>query len=103
MSQWMDGYMQRLSRVREKNASGGGQERVDLVHGLGKLTARERIAHILDEGSFEEIGSIVTDTRPSLDGNKRPDPSDGVVIGFGEIHGRPVALYVMDFTVMSGS
>ena len=103
MGEWIDGYMQRLSRVREKNRIGGGQDRVDLIHQLGKLTARERIAHILDEGSFEEIGSIVTDTRPSLDGKKRPDPSDGVVMGFGEIDGRPVALYVMDFTVMSGS
>ena len=88
MGEWIDGYMQRLSRVREKNRIGGGQDRVDLIHQLGKLTARERIAHILDEGSFEEIGSIVTDTRPSLDGKKRPDPSDGVVMGFGEIDGR---------------
>ena len=103
MGEWIDGYMQRLSRVREKNRIGGGQDRVDIIHALGKLTARERIAHILDEGSFEEIGSIVTDTRPSLDGKKRPDPSDGVVMGFGEIDGRPVALYVMDFSVMSGS
>ena len=103
MGEWIDGYMQRLSRVREKNRIGGGQDRIDLIHALGKLTARERIAHILDEGSFEQIGSIVTETRPSLDGKKRPDPSDGVVMGIGEIHGRPVALYVMDFTVMSGS
>jgi acetyl-CoA carboxylase carboxyltransferase component len=103
MGEWIDGYMQRLSRVRERNLIGGGRERLDLVHQLGKLTARERIAHILDQGSFEEIGSIVTDERPSPDGRKRPDPSDGVVMGFGEIEGRPVALWVMDFTVMSGS
>jgi acetyl-CoA carboxylase carboxyltransferase component len=103
MGEWMDGYMQQLSRVREKNRMGGGQDRIDRVHQLGKLTARERIQHILDEGTFEEIGSIVTDTRPPLDGRKRPDPSDGIVMGFGEIEGRPVALFAMDFTVMSGS
>ena len=88
----------------EKNRIGGGQDRVDLVHALGKLTARERIAHILDEGSFEEIGSIVTDIRPPLDGEKEARPlgwcGDGVR---KRTDGRPVALYVMDFTVMSGS
>ncbi len=103
MGDWMDGYMQQLAKVRERNQAGGGQDRIDLIHQLGKLTARERIEQILDAESFEEIGSIVRDTRPPLDGNKRPDPSDGIVMGFGKIDGRPVALYAMDFSVMSGS
>jgi len=70
---------------------------------LGKLTARERIEQILDAGSFEEIGSVVRDTRPPLDGKIRPDPADGIVMGFGKMAGQPVALYAMDFSVMSGS
>ncbi len=103
MGEWMDGYMQQLATVRQRNQEGGGQDRIDLIHKLGKLTARERIDQILDAGSFEEIGSVVRDTRPPLDGKKRPDPADGIIMGFGNVAGRPVALYVMDFSVMSGS
>ena len=103
MGDWMDGYMQQLAKVRQKNQKGGGQDRIDLIHKLGKLTARERIEQILDVGSFEEIGSVVRDTRPPLDGKIRPDPADGIVMGFGKVAGQPVALYAMDFSVMSGS
>ena len=103
MGDWMDGYMQQLAKVRQRNQEGGGQDRIDLIHKLGKLTARERIEQILDTGSFEEIGSVVRDTRPPLDGKKRPDPADGIVMGFGKAAGRPVALYALDFSVMSGS
>jgi acetyl-CoA carboxylase carboxyltransferase component len=103
MGQWMNGYLDRLSAVRQQNLDGGGQERIDLMHRLGKLTARERIARLVDSGSFEEFGSIVTDTRPSFDGKDRPSPSDGVIMGFASINQRPVVLYATDFTVMSGS
>jgi acetyl-CoA carboxylase carboxyltransferase component len=103
MGVWMDSYLERLEAVRRQNLEGGGKEYIDQIHQLNKLTARERIDRLLDEDTFEEIGSLVTDTRPPLDGKERPDPSEGVVMGFGRIDGRYVAVYAMDFSVMSGS
>ena len=103
MGKWMDGYLERLDRVRAENLTGGGDDRLDIQRGLGKLTARERISRLVDAGSFEEIGSLVTDSRPPFDGNSRLCPSDGVVMGFGKIHSRMVALCAMDFSIMSGS
>jgi len=99
----MDGYLERLDGVRAENLAGGGDARLDIQRGLGKLTVRERIARLVDEGSFEEIGSLVTDSRPPFDGKARPCPSDGVVMGFGKIDGRTTALCAMDFSIMSGS
>lgn len=103
MGTWMDGYLERLDGVRIQNLAGGGDDRLHIQRGLNKLTARERIARLVDVGSFEEIGSLVTDSRPSFDGKARPCPSDGVVMGFAKIVGRTVALCAMDFSVMSGS
>jgi len=103
MGKWMDGFLERLDRVRQENLQGGGSDRLQVQHQSGKLSARERINTLLDEGSFEEIGSLVRDMRPPFDGRKRPSPADGVVTGFGRINNRIVALYAMDFTVMSGS
>jgi acetyl-CoA carboxylase carboxyltransferase component len=103
MGKWMDGYLDKLSQVRRQNLDGGGTERIARVHQLDKLTARERIERLVDPDTFEEIGSIVTDSCPSDDGILRPSPSDGIVMGTGKINKRLVALYSMDFTVMSGS
>ena len=103
MGKWMDGYLEKLANVKEANIKGGGEDRAALMSQLGKLTARERIDKLLDKGSFEEIGSAVTDTRPSFDGKDRLSPSDGVVMGFGEVDGRSVMLYSIDYTVMSGA
>ena len=103
MGKWMDGYLERLDRVRHGNLAGGGDDRLDIQRGLNKLTARERIARLVDEGSFEEVGSLVTDSRAPFDGKPRPCPSDGVIMGFGKIHSRMAALCAMDFSVMSGS
>lgn len=103
MGKWMDGYLNKLAQVRRQNLNGGGSERIACVHHLGKLTARERIEHLVDPGTFEEIGSIVTDSCPAEDATKRPSPSDGIVMGFARINNRPAALYAVDFTVMSGS
>ncbi len=103
MGEWMDGYLERLERVRLENLAGGGEDRLDIQHDLNKLTARERIAHLADEGSFEEIGSLVTDSRPPFDGKSRPSPSDGVIMGVGRVDNRTAALCAMDFSVMSGS
>jgi methylmalonyl-CoA decarboxylase subunit alpha len=103
MGQWMDGYLSRLERVRQENLEGGGKKRLQEIRDLGKLGARERIEKLTDPGSFEEIGSLVRDGRPPYDGRKRPSPGDGVVMGFADVNGRPIAVYALDFSVMSGS
>jgi len=103
MGKWMDGYLNKLVKVREENLEAGGKERVELQHQLGKLTARERIDLLADTGTFEEIGSLVREFRLPLEGEGRPSPAEGVVIGLAKINGRPVMVYSMDFTVMSGS
>ncbi len=103
MGKWMDGYLERLERVGSENLAGGGAARIDIQRRLSKLTARERIAGLVDEGSFEEIGSLVTDSRAPFDGKTRPCPSDGVIMGFGKIQNRMAAVGAMDFSVMSGA
>jgi acetyl-CoA carboxylase carboxyltransferase component len=103
MGKWMDGYLERLERVRQENLAGGGTKRLQVQHQFGKLSARERIDQLLDPDSFEEIGSLVRDGRPPYDGRKRPSPADGLVMGTGQVRGRPVAVYAMDFSVLSGS
>ncbi len=103
MGKWMNGYLNKLARDRQENLEGGGKERFELQHQLGKLTARERIERLVDAGTFEEIGSIVRDTRPPFDGKFRSSPSDGVVMGFAEVSGRPITLFSLDFSIMSGS
>jgi acetyl-CoA carboxylase carboxyltransferase component len=103
MGQWINGYLDKLADVRRENLAGGRKGCIEQMHKLGKLTARERIERLVDPGSFEEIGSLVTDSRPPLDGKSRPAPSDGIVMGVARVDGAPISLYSMDFTVMSGS
>ena len=103
MGKWIDGYLDRLADVRRQNLAGGRTEGIEAMHRLGKLTARERIDHLVDPGTFEEIGSLVTDSRPPLDDRPRPAPSDGIIMGTARVNGATIALYAMDFTVMSGS
>ncbi len=103
MGEWMDGYLAKLFKDRQENLEGGGPDRIEIQHQLGKLTARERIDRLVDAGTFEEMGSVVRDMRPPLDERPRPSPSDGVVMGLAKIKGRPVMVYSMDFTVMSGA
>jgi acetyl-CoA carboxylase carboxyltransferase component len=103
MGKWMDTYLEKLHANRRENLEGGGQERIDIQHSLGKLTARERIECLADQGSFEEIGSLVREFRSGLEGEAKPSPSDGVVMGVAMVNGRPIMVYSLDFTVMSGS
>ena len=92
-----------LHKIRRHSRGGGGQKRVDQQHAKGKLTARERIALLLDENSFEELDPFVT--RWSADGapEGRRYPGDAVVTGYGQIHGRLIFVYAQDFTVLGGS
>ena len=103
MGEWMDSFLKRLTKNWEENQTGGGKECIEVQHGLGKLTARERIYWLVDPGSFEELGSLVRDPFIRFDKIPKPSPSDGVVMGMAKIKNRPVMVYSLDFTVMSGS
>jgi acetyl-CoA carboxylase carboxyltransferase component len=103
MGEWMNGYLAKLDQHRHESLAGGGQERIELQHALGKLTARQRIERLADPGTFEEIGSLTRMTQSIPDPAARPSPGDGVVMGTIKISGRQAMVYSMDFTVMSGS
>ena len=92
-----------LRRLNEEALLGGGQKRIDAQHQKGKLTARERIELLLDEGSFEEIGKLVTHRSTQFGLDTQKPLGDGVVTGYGKIHGRLVYVFSQDFTVMGGS
>ncbi|MCC6601518.1 MAG: acyl-CoA carboxylase subunit beta [Crocinitomicaceae bacterium] len=90
--------------IRTSDAlKGGGEKRIASQHNKGKLTARERIHFLLDEGSFEEIGMFVTHRSSNFGLDKEKYPGDGVVTGYGKIDGRLVYVFSQDFTVMGGS
>ena len=92
-----------LERRRSEARQGGGQERIDRQHERDKLTARERLDVLLDEGSFEEIGMFVRHQHTDFDLETRRPYGDGVVTGYGRIEGRLVYVYSQDFTVFGGS
>ncbi|AFU57136.1 acetyl-CoA/ propionyl-CoA carboxylase, carboxyltransferase subunit [Candidatus Nitrososphaera gargensis Ga9.2] len=93
--------IKRLATMKKSAESGGGNERIEAQHSKGKLTARERIALLLDEGTFVELDKYVT--------HRSDDPTlpkfygDGAVTGFGTIAGRQVFVFSYDFTVLGGS
>ena len=82
---------------------GGGQKRIDSQHKKGKLTARERLHFLLDEGSFEEIGMFVTHRSTEFGLDREKYLGDGVITGFGTVNGRLVYVFSQDFTVFGGS
>jgi propionyl-CoA carboxylase beta chain len=98
-----EALLQRLARMEAEAALGGGQARIDRQHELGKLTARERIDALLDEGSFMEIGAFVTHDCANFGMEKQKILGDGVVTGHGRIDGRLVYVFAQDFTVFGGS
>jgi propionyl-CoA carboxylase beta chain len=96
----------RLEEVRRRHANaeaGGGPERKERQHREGKLSARERIDHLLDEGSFEELDKLVRHRSHNFGMQHHVIDGDGFVTGFGCIHGRPVFVFAQDFTVFGGS
>lgn len=92
-----------LFQKKEEAKLGGGEQKIKSQHDKGKLTARERIELLVDEGSFEEIGMFVKHRAKDFGLDKQNYPGDGVVTGFAKIDGRPVALFSQDFTVFGGS
>lgn len=94
---------QELEDRRSRSMLGGGEDRIKRQHAKGKLTARERITLLLDENSFNEIGQFVEHRSSSFGLEKNKIPGDGVVTGFGRIHGRLIYVFSQDFTVFGGS
>ena len=93
----------RLQRMREATLHGGGEEKIAAQHAKGKLTARERIDFLVDEGSFVEIDRFVTHRCTDFGMDRQQVLGDGVVTGHALIEGRPIFLYSQDFTVFGGS
>ncbi|KAJ3104940.1 hypothetical protein HDU97_008688 [Phlyctochytrium planicorne] len=95
-----------ISRISEKRAEaflGGGQKRIDAQHAKGKLTARERINLLLDEGTFREYDAFVEHQCTDFDMQKQKITGDGVVTGYGTVNGRLVYVFSQDFTAFGGS
>src|SRR3954447_22017195 len=93
-SEGWDGVLDSLQRRRDVSRSMGGDERLAKHHAAGKLDARARIDHLLDPGSFQELGTLV---------GGEDAPADAVVTGAGRIEGRPVLVAAEDFTVKAGT
>jgi propionyl-CoA carboxylase beta chain len=92
-----------LQQKRQKALEGGGHARIESQHKKGKLTARERLHFLLDDGSFQEIGMLVSHRSTDFGMEKEKYPGDGVVTGYGTINGRLVYVFSQDFTVFGGS
>ncbi len=92
-----------LDRMNQEAILGGGLEKIESQHSRGKMTARERIQFLLDEGSFVEIDKFVTHRCTDFGMTDKKILGDGVVTGFGTISGRTVYVYAQDFTVFGGS
>ena len=93
----------RLTQIRENAILGGGLERIEKQHASGKLTARERMEALFDDGTFEEINDLISSRITDFGMDKKKKPGDGVVTGYGKIHGRMAFASSQDFTVGGGS
>ena len=92
-----------LQELKEKMRLGGGQNLIDVQHKKGKLTARERLNLLFDEGSFVETDSFMIHRCTNFGMEKQHYAGDGVVTGYGTVNGRLVCAYAQDFTVLGGS
>ncbi len=99
----MSSILTELEQRRESARAGGGARRVEAQHGRGKLTARERIELLVDDGSFEEFDMFVSHRCTDFDMSANQISGDGVVTGWGTINGRQVYVFSQDFTVFGGS
>jgi propionyl-CoA carboxylase beta chain len=99
----MQDILRQLAEKRVAAWAGGGQKRVEAQHAKGKLTARERLELLLDEGSFEEYDMYVEHRSTDFGMAEQKVPGDGVVTGWGTINGRKVCVFSQDFTVLGGS
>jgi propionyl-CoA carboxylase beta chain len=102
MAEIMHSNIRELAELRDQALEGGGRQRIEVQHKAGKLTARERIDLLLDEGSFEELDILKVGRGLAEQDNARY-PGDGVITGHGKISGREVFVFSQDFTVIGGS
>ena len=87
-----------LEQMRQQAQKGGGQDRIDQQHSRGKLTARERLALLMDDGSFVEMDTFVTHRTTDFGLADRKFLGDAVVTGYGRVDGRQVFAFAQDFT-----
>ena len=102
----MSNQLEKIKELIDRRAAarlGGGEKAIAKQHEKGKYTARERIAMLLDEGSFEEMDMFVEHRCTNFGMEKKHYPGDGVVTGCGTIEGRLVYIFAQDFTVSAGS
>jgi propionyl-CoA carboxylase beta chain len=99
----MKDIIEALEQKRAAARAGGGERRMENQHAKGKLTARERIDLLMDEGSFEEFDMFVEHRSHEFGMEEQRVPGDGVVTGWGTVNGRPVYVFSKDFTVFGGS
>ena len=92
-----------LQQMNNQALKGGGEHRIEAQHSKGKLTARERLSLLLDKGSFNEIGKLVTHRSNDFGLDKEKYLGDGVVTGYGTVNGRLIYIFSQDFTVFGGS
>lgn len=100
---WDENYKRELINRREKAVVGGGESRIAKQHSLGKLTARERIEALFDDDTFVEINDQIISRALDFDMESKKKVGDGVVTGYGKIHGRVAFVASQDFTVCGGS
>ena len=94
---------EQFAEISKKAELGGGIERIEKQHQGGKKTARERIIQLLDPGTFQEIDKLVTHRATDFGIDKNKIPGDGVITGYGKIHGKLVYVFAQDFTVFGGT
>ncbi|MDO7138452.1 acyl-CoA carboxylase subunit beta [Algibacter lectus] len=99
----MDSKVDQLNKRIAEAHLGGGEKRIDKQHAKKKLTARERVNYIMDQGSFEETGALVTHRTTDFGMENQLYYGDGVITGYGTINGRLVYIYAQDFTVFGGA
>jgi len=103
MGELMDRRLEELAKRKEEARNAGSEKAVERQHARGKLTARERIDELVDEGSFQELDMLARHRAHGMGLEKNRPYTDGVVTGFATIDGRRVCLYSQDFTVIGGS
>lgn len=99
----MERKLEILNQKKAEAKLGGGEKRIEAQHKKGKLTARERLHFLFDEGTFEEIGMLVTHRSTNFGLDKQKILGDGVVTGYGYVNGRLIYAFAQDFTVLGGS
>src|ERR687897_1337674 len=99
----MQDILEQLEKKRDAARAGGGARRIEAQHAKGKLTARERVELLLDEGTFEEWDMFVEHRSHDFGMEKNRPPGDGVVTGYGMINGRLAFVFSQDFTVFGGA